>query len=459
MFDRVRQQSIHRDAVACPGAQYTRRLIVMTRIPEAGRVKTRLIPVLGPDGAEAVHTALLRRTLRIAEQHARQTNVAVEVRFTGGSPQTIRTQFNDDFIWCEQQGNDLGDRMHLAIEAALRNGANAVIVIGTDCPDVSADLLDNAWRLLAEHDLVLGPAEDGGYYLIGLNKSDVRLFTGIDWGTAHVLRQTQDRCRELNKSLGLLPVLSDVDEASNLVICRRFDNDFANCLPQRRAGLLSVVIPTLNEFSQLDETVQPILKHASCEVLIADGGSTDGTVELAQKLGCRVIAVNRGRGGQMNAGAAISRGEFLLFLHADTRAPESFHEEIQRTLGAGAIAGAFRFQIDQPGWGLRLLEWGTNLRARWLQLPYGDQGLFLRSDDFFRLNGFRNWPIMEDFEMCHRLKKSGSIRLAPSAAPTSVRRWKRGGALRTTFVNQICIGLYFAGVSPDRIAAFYSGRP
>lgn len=434
-----------------------RRLIVMTRIPEAGRVKTRLIPALGPEGAAALHAALLRRTLHIANLHSQPSAVDLEVRFTGG-PTSSADGFPTEQVgnWREQQGTDLGGRMHQAIETAFVEGARHVVVIGTDCPDLSPDLLSDAWRQLERHDVVLGPAADGGYYMIGMNRPDVRLFLGIDWGTERVRSQTQDRCRDLGVSVGLLPTLTDIDEAENLVFCRRSGEDFVDCLPHEQQGLLSIVIPTLNEVGQLEATLRLVVQHPHCEVIIADGGSTDGTVDLARDLGCRVVTANRGRGRQMNAGAALSRGEHLLFLHADSRLPATFVEEIHSTLKTGAIAGAFRFQIDQPGWGLRCVEWGTNLRCRLLQLPYGDQGLFLRSSDFFRLGGFQNWPLMEDFELCQRLRCHGRIRLTPSACSTSARRWKKLGLFRTTLINQLCIAGFRLGVSPERLARWYA---
>lgn len=434
-----------------------RRLIVMTRIPEAGRVKTRLIPTLGPEGAAALHTALLRKTLRIAELHARKLSVDLEVRFTGGPSASIDSYCTGHgAIWREQQGTDLGDRMHAAIEAALKDGATSVLVIGTDCPNLSTDLLEQAWDALDRRDTVIGPADDGGYYLIGVKQADSRLFEGIDWGTDRVLRQTQDRCHQLGQSIFLLPTLSDVDEAENLVVCRRAEDDFVDCLPRKCAGMLSVIIPTLNEVGQLEATLRPILGLSNCEIIIADGGSTDGTTDLARKLGCRVIVANRGRGRQMNAGAALASGEELLFLHADTRLPVAFREEIRAILGSGAIAGAFLFQIDQPGWGLRAVEWGTNLRSRSLQLPYGDQGLFLRAEDFFRVGGFKNWPLMEDFEMCRRLRRHGQIRIASTAVQTSARRWMKLGIWRTTLINQVCIVGFRLGCSPDRLARWYA---
>jgi rSAM/selenodomain-associated transferase 2/rSAM/selenodomain-associated transferase 1 len=437
----------------------TRRLIVMTRIPEARRVKTRLIPALGPEGAATLHASLLRRTLHIANLHSRASAVELEVRFTGGTPTSVEALSSERIgNWREQQGADLGGRMHRAIETAFVEGARHVLVIGTDCPDLSPEILSDAWRQLERNDVVLGPAADGGYYLIGMNRPDVRFFLGIDWGTERVLSQTMNRCRELGVSVGLLPKLTDIDEAENLVFCRRAGQDFKDCLPQERKGLLSIVIPTLNEVGQLEATLGPIVQHPHCEVIIADGGSTDGTMDLARKLGCRVVTANRGRGRQMNAGAALCRGESLLFLHADTRLPTTFFEEIHSTLKNGAIAGAFRFQIDQPGWGLRCVEWGTNLRCRLLQLPYGDQGLFLRTSDFFRLGGFQNWPLMEDFELCQRLRCHGRIRLTPSASNTSARRWKKLGLWRTTLINQLCIAGFRLGVSPERLACWYSSR-
>ena len=438
-----------------------RRLIVMTRIPAPGRVKTRLIPVLGPDGAAALHAALLHKTLHVASLHSRQSGADLEVRFTGGAALAADARPTEcSVIWREQRGTGLGDRMNDAITAALNEGASKVIVIGTDCPDISADDLGCAWQFLDGHDLVLGPADDGGYYLIGMNEPEARLFAGIDWGTSQVLQQTLDRARRLRKSFALLPVHSDIDEAENLVVCRRLGADFQDQLPQKCTGLLSVIIPTLNEFDQLASTLTPILNCRNCEVIIADGGSTDGTVELARELGCRVLAVNRGRGRQMNAGAALARGEIFLFMHADARLPANFVEEIHDALDGGAIAGAFRFQIDQAGWSLRCVEWGTNLRVKFRQLPYGDQGLFLQSDDFFRLGGFKNWPLMEDYEMCCRLKRHGRIRITPAAIRISARRWVRFGVWRTTLINQLCVAGFRLGVSPERLARWYAAcRP
>lgn len=264
------------------------------------------------------------------------------------------------------------------------------------------------------------------------------------------------RCGEAGLSVALLPRMNDVDLPEDLVTCGRISAGLEESRPGTTAGLLSIIIPTLNEVHNVLGLVANLLTVSDCEEIVADGGSTDGTPELAQEMGRRVISGARGRGRQMNAGAALACGEVLLFLHADARLPTSFREEVNAALATGAIAGAFCFQIDGPGRLDRWIEWGTNLRSRFLQLPYGDHGLCLRTSDFLSLSGFKNWPLAGDFEFTHQLKKEGAITIAPSAAPTSARRWRHLGAIRNPLINQICIALHLCGVAPETIPRFSS---
>ncbi len=196
------------------------------------------------------------------------------------------------------------------------------------------------------------------------------------------------------------------------------------------------------------------------EIIVADGGSTDGTVGLATEQQVRVLAVEGGRAHQMNRGAATARGEILLFLHADTLLPPEFDRHIRRTLSQpGVVAGAFALAIDAPDWGLRWVEWGVQLRSRWLQLPYGDQGLFMGVEVFRQLGGFPPIPIMEDFELVRRLRRQGRVAIAPAQVLTSGRRWQTLGILRTTLVNQVMILAYGLGVNPHRLAEWYRRQP
>jgi rSAM/selenodomain-associated transferase 2 len=155
------------------------------------------------------------------------------------------------------------------------------------------------------------------------------------------------------------------------------------------------------------------------EVIVADGGSADATADIARRMGICVVPVRPGRGRQMNAGAALASGEVLLFLHVDTKLPGGFRKHVWSTLDRGAVAGAFVLRIDDEHSGLRWIEWGAILRSHYLQMPYGDQGLFVRSELFHRVGGFPNWPLMEDYELCRRLRRHGRILLAPAAVSTS----------------------------------------
>ena len=229
------------------------------------------------------------------------------------------------------------------------------------------------------------------------------------------------------------------------------------CQSKRALSIrLSVVIPTLNEAGRLPATLAGLGKQADVEIIVADGGSRDATQQVARQAGARIVSSRPGRACQMNHGAGKARGRYLVFLHADTRLPEGYVAEIEAILTRpGVTGGAFRFQIDTPGWGFRLIEIGANLRATLLSAPYGDQGLFLRASTLRRMGGYRQIPIMEDFELVRRLARSGKIVISELAASTSGRRWKRLGLVRTTFLNWAIVLAYWCGVSPDRLARWY----
>ena len=192
------------------------------------------------------------------------------------------------------------------------------------------------------------------------------------------------------------------------------------------------------------------------ETLVVDGGSTDRTVEIAESFDVKVITAERGRAKQMNAGASAATGDILLFLHADTNLPDRFSEYIRRILARpGTAAGSFKLRIDAPMPGLRLIERAANWRSRNLQMPYGDQALFLKTSLFREMGGFPDIPIMEDLEFVRRLRKRGGIVIAPVPAVTSARRWLALGLWRTTLINQCALAAYYAGVSLPSIAGWY----
>jgi uncharacterized protein len=158
----------------------------------------------------------------------------------------------------------------------------------------------------------------------------------------------------------------------------------------------------------------------------------------------------------MNAGARAASGSILIFLHADTRLPSDFADAVRNQLAEdGVIAGAFEFRVDGGSLGLRLVERLANWRSRRLQMPYGDQAIFMRASTFDEMGSFKELPIMEDFDLVRRLKAQGRVAILPLQAVTSGRRWKELGAFRTTIINQLVIAGYYLGIPAESLARFY----
>ena len=216
---------------------------------------------------------------------------------------------------------------------------------------------------------------------------------------------------------------------------------------------IGVVIPTLDEAATIGATLATV---AGLPVIVADGGSRDATREIAQAAGARVIFVAGGRGAQQNAGAAaLGDVDAFVFLHADTRLPDGWREEVERLLKAGAGLGAFRLSIGDAKTGEAVVATAANARSRLLALPYGDQALFLTQTAFRALGGFRPLPIMEDYDLVRRARRIGPVMLSPLAVRTSPRRWRRRGVFRTTLINQLILLGWALGIAPERLARLY----
>ncbi|MBC6432110.1 glycosyltransferase [Nostoc sp. HG1] len=219
---------------------------------------------------------------------------------------------------------------------------------------------------------------------------------------------------------------------------------------------ISIIIPTLNEAENIKEAIATTQLNTNIEVIIVDGGSKDDTIKIAQSLGVKVILSSPGRAVQMNTGAVAATGEILLFLHADTSLPTGFDDMVRTALQQpGTVAGAFKLRIDAPLLSLRWVELGVNLRSHFYQMPYGDQAIFLTKAVFQQIGNFPELPIMEDFELMRRLKRTGRIVIIPTPVVTSARRWLQKGVFKTTLLNQIVIIAYLLGVSPERIRCWY----
>lgn len=230
-------------------------------------------------------------------------------------------------------------------------------------------------------------------------------------------------------------------------------------LTDQKTSTISVIIPTLNEAENLEATLSGLIDLPGVEVIVVDCGSSDGTVDIAKSFGVQIISGRSGRANQMNVGAQAANGEILLFLHADTILPLGFEQLIRQAMtDKNAIAGAFHLSIKARGIGVRFIEKMANYRAKYLQMPYGDQALFVSSKVFEEMGGFPDIPLMEDFAFVRKLRKKGCLKILPPAVVTSGRRWKKLGVFRTTCTNQIIILGYLLGLSPKRLYRWYRNR-
>jgi rSAM/selenodomain-associated transferase 2 len=214
--------------------------------------------------------------------------------------------------------------------------------------------------------------------------------------------------------------------------------------------MLSVIIPTLDAEAFLPECLGRLSQED--EIIVVDGGSRDRTAAIAEAAGARLIVGPKGRGIQLRTGARAASGDWLLFLHADTRLQPGWRQAVGAHIARTGKPACFRFRLDDPAWQARLIERGTALRARLLGLPYGDQGLLVSRVHYGNAGGYREMPLMEDVDLVRRL---GGVRILPVDAVTSAVRWRRGGWFRRSGRNLALLALYRLGVSPERLARRY----
>ena len=221
--------------------------------------------------------------------------------------------------------------------------------------------------------------------------------------------------------------------------------------------VLSIVMPALNEAAVIEATLHALqpLRARGVEVVLADGGSSDGTAERAAPGVDAVVASPRGRALQMNAGAAAARSDVLLFLHADTRLPPLADVPVLQALAGGACWGRFDVRIEGRPWMLRVVGTLMNLRSRWSGIATGDQAIFVTRSAFDRVGGFPVQPLMEDIEISRRLKRLGRPACLRTRVRTSGRRWEQRGVWLTIVLMWRLRWRYWRGESAARLAQAY----
>jgi rSAM/selenodomain-associated transferase 2 len=222
----------------------------------------------------------------------------------------------------------------------------------------------------------------------------------------------------------------------------------------------SIIIPVLDEIALINKTIEHVhhvFSGLEKEVIVIDADEQGGTIQAIRHNDVIKIRSPRGRGTQMNAGAAVARGDILIFLHTDTELPVDACSALSSALADNTcVGGAFTLGIKSDRRIFRIIEKMVFFRTRLTRIPYGDQVFFLRRSFFETVHGFKDIPIMEDIELMRRIKKRGyRICIIPEMVQTSPRRWEREGVFSCTIRNWILVSFFLLGVRPETLVRFY----
>lgn len=442
-----------------------RALILFTRVPEPGKTKTRLMPYLSAEECVKLHTAVLKDVA--AECGAVNADLVVCFAGPDRAPASFSALFPEGTAFLPQEGDGLGVRMERALREVLEKGYRSAVLFGGDLPEIRTEDLNNAFRILEQRDAVLGPTTDGGYWLIGLNRPSAAPFDVKEYSTSSVLENTMASMEAAGLSVGTVRELSDIDTPKDLNAFReRVRSNKAlrgthTAQFAREALRISVIIPMYNEeklIGGLLEQLEPFREDPTLEFLLADGGSTDRTLERVPD-GWTVLSTPKGRACQMNTAAAQSTGDVLFFLHVDSEVPEDFPEEIREVMATDRF-GCFGIAYHTKDWVMHTNSFYANhVRLKFQHIAFGDQGIFLVRDLFFKAGKYPELPIMEDLQFSMTLRDMGIYpKLTKKRIYTSDRRHPEKGAIRQLIsLHQYpeLRKMYRDGVPIDEIAERY----
>ncbi|XP_071960427.1 uncharacterized protein [Antedon mediterranea] len=473
-------------------------VIVFSRYPQAGTTKKRLIGEIGEYAAATVQLIMTNQILdRVINLQKSRSSVGAEIHYSGGTSEQLKywlDRKSQKMQWIPQNGTTLGYKMSNAFKQAFQSGVQYAVIVGSDIPAIDESTMTSALTSLhQDFDMVLGPAKDGGYYLIGLNINILTklgqenldcLFEDIDWGTGKVRQQQLAVAKQHNIRVTELPiVLQDIDTADDL---SEFERSTGVTVKDLTCPTLSVVIPVLNEGKNIQKILTNVTENCtwtkSLEVIVVDGGSVDETeqqvrmfAEQHSNFNIKFISSSKGRGPQQKAGVSASTGYNLLFLHADTTLPKRFDEHVLMTLTEpGVSGGAFSFGVDilhsDDGkidnqysrlfcMQMKFLQRSVHYRCRKYEMPYGDQAIFVNRRTLEQVGGFPDVLLFEDFILIKNLQEVGHVQTVKEQyAITSCRRYQKYGQLRTSGMNFLFISAYKLGVHPNTLARWYYGH-
>jgi uncharacterized protein len=426
-------------------------LMIFLRYPEPGRVKTRLAAGIGWQEAAWLYEKLVWRTLGVAADLRRlRPEVDIIIFFEPSQKESqIRARYPGPWDFVAQTDGHLGGKMAAAFDHARDHGYHRAVLIGSDIGDLALSDLHSAFGILQPGRAVLGPAADGGFYLIGLEGPCAGAFSPSEWGTGEVFRRTRDALTAAGLRVDILERRRDIDRVEDLVQ-----------LPQRSyfERRLSVIVPTLKPI----DAVAPLLAALEAqlwpgdETIVVQGRHPLGQERVVLSPRTRVMNCAAGRGRQLNRGARAARGELLWFLHDDCMPPPNFAYHVRKLTDVPQAAlGCFQLAFTPTSRALDLIARWANFRTGRLKLPYGDQGLFCRRETFEQVGGFRKAFLMEDVDFVRSVRKLGALLPIPENLHTSPQRYLSRGILATSLRNHLLMTLYLLGVDDRKLHALY----
>ncbi len=407
-------------------------VILFAKAPVPGLVKTRLMPYYDENECALLGEAMLLDELKALRSKAWDLLVFF-ASFKEKEEEGLRVlkEITGPADYFPQEGADLGERMNNAFNKVFSLGYEEVLLVGSDIPELTEDIILDSFRALKDDDYVLNATEDGGYYLIGMRSHSSLPFVDQTYSHDQVFNNTRETILNAGSSLYQGKTLHDIDNRDDIRLFRDRIRDDRSLQRLRTASFvmehvdISVIVPIYNEETTILALLDMLRPYNDkCQIILVDGGSQDKTLSMIPE-DFKVLRSDKGRARQMNAGAKESRGDILFFLHADSEIPANFLSEIKDVM-AKRKAGCFGIAFHSKQffmWTCRVI---SNHRVFDRKVMFGDQGIFIDRNLFFSLSGFPDLPIMEDYEFSLMLKrKKVKLGMTKHRIYTSDRRFPR----------------------------------
>ena len=426
-------------------------ILIFMKYPQAGRVKTRLSKTIGTKKACNIYQKLVRRTLGIVSDF-KHTHTETDLFLFYDPPKSetqLRKVYPGPWAFIPQMNGHLGKKMKNAFDHVFKKGYEHAVLIGSDIADMKTSDIEEAFQSLNGDQAVLGPAHDGGFYLIGSSFVINEVFDFPDWSTPSVFERTRCCLHDSAHKIRTLCKRHDIDEENDLIYIDR------NPLFQDQ---ISIIIPYLNgtnEAASRADSLEAQLWPGDEIVLVKGVGPPDlGAKNISTHT--RLVFAPKGRGNQLNRGAKAAQRNILWFLHMDTAPPPNFGYHIRKlTHIRDRVLGCFVLRFNTSSYFLALIGKWSNFRTKYFNLPYGDQGLFCTRDIFEKAGGFKKQFLMEDVDFVRNCKKMGKLLIIPQPIYSSPRRYMTKGVLRASFQNHFLMLLYYLGVNDERLYKLY----